>query len=88
MLVNLAPGPEGTFTLITASVCMNAPDRPSTPAITGWFTPMSISVESFLEAYSRVGGTHHLAIVYKADLPTLASFAELMGWRHLHIAGE
>jgi L-arabinose isomerase len=85
MLVNLAPGPAGTFTLISAAVTLDAPETPSTRSNTGWFTPAALSVERFLEAYSRAGGTHHLALAYKADAPTLAHFAELMDWKHLHL---
>ncbi len=85
MLVNLAPGRDASFTLISAPVTLDAPDTPSTAGNTGWFTPEAMSVAGFLEAYSRVGGTHHLALAYQADRKTLDGFAALMGWTHVHL---
>ena len=81
MLIDLAPGPEQTFTLITAPVTLQAPDAPSSTANTGWFTPDSGSVSSLLEAYSRLGGTHHILLSYDAEQESLRDFAHLMQWR-------
>lgn len=80
VFVNLAPGPEDTFTLILAPVEVldaGAVKMPST--IRGWFRP-GMPVADFLEAYSSVGGTHHAVIVYGDALDGLARFGELMEW--------
>lgn len=81
VLVNLAPGPDDTFTLIVAPVEMVSVEGEDKQAqsIHGWFeTP--IPVADFLEEYSRVGGTHHSALVYGDLADEIAKFGELMGW--------
>ncbi|MDD4098384.1 MAG: hypothetical protein PHC30_06410 [Lentisphaeria bacterium] len=80
-LIDLAPGPDQTFTLITAPVTLETPDGPSSTANTGWFTPGSGGIGAFLEAYSRLGGTHHILLSYDADLESLRDFAHLMKWQ-------
>ncbi|MGI5925285.1 MAG: L-arabinose isomerase family protein [Lentisphaeria bacterium] len=79
-LVNLAPGPDGDFTLIVAPVEFVAPDTPSTKTITGWFRPAGGDIAAFLKHYSELGGTHHLAAAYDADLDVLRDFSKLMNW--------
>ncbi|HOG51616.1 MAG TPA: hypothetical protein PKY10_13580 [Lentisphaeria bacterium] len=81
MLIDLAPGPEQTFTLICALVTLEAPETPSTASNTGWFTPHSGTIGTFLENYSRLGGTHHILLSYDADQESLRDFAHLMQWR-------
>ena len=47
----------------------------------GWFAPPgNMPVAEFLEAYSRLGGTHHLVLSYNGDTRHLADLAHLMGW--------
>jgi L-arabinose isomerase len=80
--VNLAPGPADTFTLIMAPITMQ--DVPGEDAhegsVRGWFKPTG-SLEAFLTDYSRLGGTHHAALVYGDALHTISGFGEWMGWR-------
>jgi L-arabinose isomerase len=45
----------------------------------GWFKP-AMPVADFLAAYSRAGGTHHLAISYGIGVETVEAFGETMGW--------
>lgn len=81
VLVNLAPGPDNSFTLIIAPVEMlkvEGEDR-MTDLIRGWFRP-AMPVADFLESYSRLGGTHHSALVYGDVTDDIARFGELMGW--------
>ncbi len=100
VLVNLAPMAGGRYRLILAPVTMlpvSGPDRME-GSVHGWFRP-PLSVPDFLEAYSRVGGTHHLAMCYAgagggrpADAPgaalaTLKGFGRLMGWDTVVIGG-
>ncbi len=79
--VNLAPLPGDRFRLIVAPVAMEAvkgKDR-SADSVHGWFRP-PLPVADFLAAYSRLGGTHHAALVYGAPAGEIATFGEFMGW--------
>lgn len=82
VLVNLAPGPDDTFSLIIAPVEMlekSCADGMH-DTIRGWFRP-SIPLPEFLAEYSRVGGTHHLAMVYGALATDIRKMGEIMGWK-------
>lgn len=84
-LVNLAPGKDGAYTLITAAVAVEkANDIKFKNSVRGWIRPQ-IKIDDFLAEYSRVGGTHHLAMVYGDKTQPLANFAKLMGWRFIRI---
>lgn len=84
-LVNLAPGKDSSYTLITATVSVQqVNDIKFKNSIRGWIKPQ-IKVEDFLAEYSRAGGTHHLAMVYGDKAQALAKFAKLMGWKYLRI---
>lgn len=65
VLVNIAPGPEDTFTLLVAPVeVLEDADNPAMRStIRGWIRPRR-PVAEFLEDYSRHGGTHHCALVF------------------------
>lgn len=81
VFVNLAPGPEDTFTLIVAPVQMLGVEGEDKmrDLIRGWFRP-AMPISDFLESYSRLGGTHHSALVYGDVADDLARFGEMMGW--------
>lgn len=79
--VNLAPLPANRFRLIVAPVAMQrvaGRDR-SADSVHGWFRP-PMPVADFLAGYSRLGGTHHAALVYGAPPEEIAAFGEFMGW--------
>jgi L-arabinose isomerase len=86
MFVNLAPYPDNEYALILAPVEMlevkgeDSMDK----SIHGWFRP-NMPVQEFLEKYSRVGGTHHGAIVYGEVANSLEMFGEIMGWSVIKI---
>lgn len=84
VLVNLAPLAGNKFRLIVAPVTMlNVRGRDNMQdMIHGWFTP-PVPVADFLSAYSRLGGTHHAALVYGQVAPEIIGFGELMGWETL-----
>lgn len=88
VLVNLAPGPRDTYSLIAAPVAVE--DVPGgdrlAGSIRGWIRP-GLPVADFLERYSRAGGTHHCALVYGDALGPIAGFAELMNWRLVVLPG-
>lgn len=80
---NLTPGPDDTFTLVTAPVEILAEDAdrldPSMrDTIRIWIRPRQ-PVARFLEAYSRAGGTHHSALVPGADAGSVAAFGRMLG---------
>ena len=82
VLVNLAPGPGDAYALVVAPVRMlpvKGEDRMA-DTIHGWFRP-PLPVADFLAEYSRVGGTHHSALVYTDAVDEIAGFAEHMGWQ-------
>lgn len=84
-LVNLAPGKDSSYTLITAVVAVEkASDSKFKNSVRGWIRPQ-IKIDDFLAEYSRAGGTHHLAMVYGDKTAPLAKFAKLMGWKSLRI---
>ena len=58
---------------------LEAPDDALPGTVAGWFKPRE-TLGTFLEAYSRQGGTHHGALVYDADVQDLAMFGHMMGW--------
>jgi L-arabinose isomerase len=80
VLVNLAPGPDDSFRLLVAPV--EVLEDGSHPAmketVRGWIRP-SIGVETFLEEYSRRGGTHHSALVLGEHAEALTALAGYAG---------
>ncbi len=86
LLVNLAPGPDETYSLIVATGAMQevvGEDRMS-ESIHGWFKP-SLPIADFLAAYSRAGGTHHCALVYGGVADEILRWGKLMPWNTLHL---
>jgi len=79
-LVNLAPGPEGRFGLITSRVDVlgDATNPGLRRCIRGWIRP-TVPLESFLEHYSRLGGTHHSALVYGDCVEAMQAFGAFTG---------
>jgi len=82
VLVNLAPGPDDTFTLIVTLVDVldesDAIDPAMRDAIRIWIRPRG-GVAPFLEAYSRAGGTHHSALVLGDHLEAIHAFGRMTG---------
>ena len=77
---NLAPGPDDTFRLIMAPVeILGDGTHPDAKQwIRAWIKPRG-RVETFLEEYSRLGGTHHCAILPGDHTAGLLAFARLAG---------
>ncbi len=78
--VDLAPGPGGSFRLIAAPVDVLGDG--THPAfrdwLRGWMRPR-VPLASFLEEYSRLGGTHHAALVAGEHAEAMEAFAGLLG---------
>jgi L-arabinose isomerase len=79
-LVNLAPGPDETYTLIASAVAvvLEGDDVNFGQSIRGWFRP-KLPLPEFLAAYSRHGGTHHAALVYGDVTHEIESLARFLG---------
>lgn len=77
-LVNLSPSAVG-YTLIIAPIQMFVSDKIS-DGVRGWFRP-TISIQKFLSEYSKLGGTHHSALVYGDHLDTLKNFGQTMNFK-------
>ncbi len=82
VFVNLAPGPDNTYSLVLAPVTMLCPrSQPNLQGtIRGWMKS-ALPVDEFLAEYSKAGGTHHAALVYGDALDKIAGFGKLMGWK-------
>lgn len=82
VFVNLAPGPDDTFSLIVAPVEVLPEDATLDPAmrdvVRAWVRPPG-RVAPFLEAYSRAGGTHHSALLLGDRAEAVAAFGRLAG---------
>lgn len=89
-LVNLAPGPHESMTLIAADVEIDAtglePGLPAMPHF--WIIPPSRDLPRFLERYSEAGGTHHLALTPGIRAADLAPLAHVNGWRFAALAQQ
>jgi L-arabinose isomerase len=80
VLVNLAPMPSGFRLVVAPAAMLEAGGRDRMErSVRGWFRP-EIGLADFLARYSRVGGTHHLAVCYDADLESLRALGGMMGW--------
>lgn len=79
-LVNLAPGPEASFTLVVAPLEIlpdgTHPDMAS--VIRAWARP-GRSLPDFLERYSRAGGTHHSVLILGKRVEAVQAMGRLVG---------
>jgi len=80
VLVNLIPGPGDSFHIIVSpvEVLEDTSNPKMQELLRGWVRPAA-GLESFLEAYSRVGGTHHSALVLGDRVEALTAFASFAG---------
>lgn len=79
-LVNIAPGPDDSFRLIVAPVDVLADS--ASPAfhamVRGWIRP-KLPLPTFLEQFSRAGGTHHSALVLGDWTESIGALASFLG---------
>jgi len=91
VLVNIAPGPDETFSLILARVEVLAEDDSLDPRMPDnvrmWIRPMDGDISHFLEAYSRAGGTHHNALVLGDQAEGITAFGRMLGMTVVQIDG-
>lgn len=81
VFVDLAPGLDNSYTLIVAPVEVLGKDGEDkmSDSIRGWIKP-TIPIADFLEDYSKLGGTHHAAMVYGDVIDDMIRFGRIMGW--------
>ena len=86
LLLNVAPGPDNSFTLLAApvAVCDTGGEEAIATGIRGWIRPQP-PLGDFLEHYSRNGGTHHCVLSYNLDPRFAPAFAAELGWRFVLI---
>jgi L-arabinose isomerase len=79
-LVNIAPGPDDTFSMIAIKgEMLEIKDKDNLNAtIHGWFKPER-NIDEVLAEYSKLGGTHHKILVYGDVLESIKGFGEMMG---------
>jgi len=79
-LVNLSPGPNESFRLIVSrvEVLEDTKREDLKETVRAWIKP-PVPVAEFLERYSRLGGTHHSAIVLGEHAESLGVFARAAG---------
>ncbi len=82
VFVNLAPGPDDTFSLIVAPVEVLSESADLHPemrdVVRTWIRPQT-DVSAFLETYSRAGGTHHSALVLGDHAEAISAFGRMSG---------
>ncbi len=83
VLVNLAPGAGQGLRLIIAPVQSlgDGTHEKMADLVRGWIRPV-VPVADFLEQYSRLGGTHHSALVHGASVEAISAFADFVGLEH------
>jgi L-arabinose isomerase len=89
VMADVAPMGNERYRLIVAPVRMVdvEGDDKLRDSVRGWFSH-GRGTAGFLEAYSRAGGTHHLALVYGAAADEIAAFGEFLGWEVVRIEAE
>ncbi len=81
VFVNVAPAREG-FSLVASNVEMlgcGLEYGVYRDSVQGWMKPEK-PLNEFLKAFSELGGTHHSALVYNADIEEILAFGRMMGF--------
>ena len=80
-LINLLPIYDNKFRVIVSLVDFKVPqcDKLRGKSTCGWFEP-SKNIATFLEDFSKLGGTHHLSLMYGDARKIAETFAKVMGY--------
>ncbi|MCQ2436850.1 MAG: hypothetical protein MJ099_00455 [Clostridia bacterium] len=81
VFINVAPMGEG-FSMVVTPVEMLGVGLEFgiyRKSIQGWMKPCK-PIKEFLKEFSMLGGTHHSALVYDANIDEIAAFGEMMGF--------
>ena len=79
VFINLFKAEDGYKLLISPIEMLDVPERAFEFKVRGWFTPRTMSIDSFLEDLSRAGATHHSAIIYGSTVREMEFFASILG---------
>ena len=81
VFANLAPAGNGVYSMILAPVTLLREPGNTRFAgnIRGWMRP-DIPLKEFLQNFSRLGGTHHSALIYTEERDIIKTFGEMTGW--------
>lgn len=81
--VNLAPGPAGSFRLLSCPVeILGDGTHPDMDRwVRAWIRP-PLPIATFLERFSHAGGTHHSALLLGNHAAAMADFAAFLGVEH------
>ena len=82
----MLPIANDKFRVIVSLVDMRVPecDKFRGSSTCGWFEPAK-SISDFLGDYSKLGGTHHLTMMYGDVRKTAETFAKTMGYEYFEI---
>ncbi len=85
-LINLLPIADNKFRVVVSLVDMRVPecDKFRGSATCGWFEPAK-SISDFLGDYSKLGGTHHLSMMYGDARKIAETFANVMNYEFYEI---
>ena len=85
-LINLLPIANNGFRVIVSYVDMKVPkcDKFRGNATCGWFEPAK-NIGDFLQDYSKLGGTHHLNLMYGDARKIAEAFAKTKGYEFFEI---
>lgn len=85
-LINLLPVANDKFRVIASLVDMRVPkcDKFRGSSTCGWFDPNK-NIANFLEDYSKLGGTHHLCLMYGDERKVAETFANVMNYEFYEI---
>ena len=85
-LINLLPIADNKFRVVVSLVEMRVPecDKFRGSSTCGWFEPNK-NIANFLEDYSKLGGTHHLCLMYGDARKTAETFANVMNYEFFEI---
>lgn len=85
-LISLVPIADDKFRIVTSLVEMKVPECPklNKNQIKGWFAPQK-SVADFLCDYTKLGGPHHLSLMYGDARKTAETFAGVLGFEYFEI---
>jgi len=85
-LLNVAPGKDDTFTLVSlpVEVCDTDGNEKIAGGVRGWIKT-GLSTPDLLKQYSLHGGTHHSVLCYGVDEAFVQAFASAMQWKSVVI---
>lgn len=82
--INLTPSMESYNLILSQVEIVEVNNSKMADTISGWFVP-PISINDYLAEFSRLGGTHHSALVYNENEDVVSDFGQIMEWKVIKI---